>query len=55
VPVRVEAGSSSWETSIFPDAASGCFVLPIKKAVRVAEDVEEGDELTVTLTVRDAG
>ena len=55
VRVRVVAGTSSWDTSIFPDATSGCFVLPVKKAVRVAEDVEEGDELTVTLTVRDAG
>ena len=51
----VEAGGSRWETSVFPDGASGCYVLPIKKAVRVAERVEEGDDLTVTLTVRDVG
>lgn len=52
VPVRVVAGSSSWDTSLFPDAASGCFVLPVKKSVRVAERVEEGDDLTVTLSLR---
>jgi len=52
VPVRVEAGTSRWQTSVFPDAASGCFVLPVKKAVRAAQGVEEGDELTVTLEVR---
>ena len=55
VRVVVEAGGSRWETSVFPDGASGCYVLPIKKAVRVAERVEEGDDLTVTLTVRDVG
>ncbi|WP_432477777.1 DUF1905 domain-containing protein [Nocardioides sp. GXQ0305] len=52
VPVRVEVGTSRWETSVFPDAESGCFVLPVKKAVRQAHGVEEGDELTVTLEVR---
>jgi hypothetical protein len=53
VRVRAEVAGTSWETSVFPDAESGGFVLPIKKAVRVAAGVEEGDELTVTLTFRD--
>ena len=52
VPVHVAAGGSRWDTSVFPDAESGCFVLPVKKAVRQAEAVDEGDELTVTLQVR---
>ena len=30
-------------------------MLPVKKAVRVAAGVDEGDELTVTLSVRDDG
>jgi hypothetical protein len=54
VRVAVEAGSSRWETSVFPDAGSGCFVLPVKKAVRDAEGIEEGDDLTVSLRVREA-
>ena len=53
VRVRVRAGGSEWDTSVFPDAESGCFVLPVKKAVRVAEGVDEGDELTVSLRVRE--
>ncbi|MGZ8738728.1 MAG: DUF1905 domain-containing protein [Nocardioides sp.] len=54
VRVRVAAGSSRWETSVFPDAdGEGCFVLPVKKAVRAAEGVDEGDDLTVTLSLRD--
>ncbi|GAA5114351.1 DUF1905 domain-containing protein [Alloalcanivorax gelatiniphagus] len=52
VPVRVEAAGTRWDTSVFPDSASGGFVLPVKKAVRVAAEVDEGDELTVTLSLR---
>jgi len=52
VPVVVESATSRWRTSIFPDAEQGCFVLPVKRAVRVAEGVGEGDPLTVTLQVR---
>jgi len=53
VRVRVSAGASLWDTSVFPDGESGCFVLPVKKAVRVAEGVDDGDALTVTLQVRE--
>ena len=54
VRVSVQVGSTRWDTSVFPDAAgSGCFVLPVKKAVRTAHGVEEGDDLTVTLEVRE--
>jgi hypothetical protein len=49
--IRVEetAGPSTWRTSVFPDSTSGCFVLPIKKAVRSANEVSPGDQITVTL------
>jgi hypothetical protein len=53
VRVRAEVGGTAWDTSVFPDKESGSFVLPVKKAVRVAAGVEEGDELTVTLAVRE--
>lgn len=53
VRVSVEAAGTSWETSVFPDSDSDGFVLPVKKAVRVAAGVDEGDELTVSLSVRD--
>ena len=53
VRVRARVGGTEWDTSVFPDAASGSFVLPVKKAVRTAAGVTEGDELTVTLTLRD--
>jgi len=55
VRVHAEVGETTWDTSIFPDSASEGFVLPVKKAVRAAAGVGEGDELTVTLSVRDPG
>ena len=55
VRVRVEAAGTTWDTSVFPDATSDGFVLPVKRAVRVAAGVDVGDELTVTLAVQDAG
>ena len=55
VRVHVEAAGMSWDTSVFPDSESGGFVLPVKKAVRTAAGVVEGDDLTVTISVRDPG
>lgn len=49
VRVRATIGSSTWETSVFPHTASGGYILPVKKPVRRAEDLEEGDVTTVTL------
>ncbi len=53
VRVEVTVGATTWRTSVFPDASRGTFVLPIKRAVRQAEDLEDGDEVTVTLRVLD--
>ncbi len=49
VRVRVRIGETRWGTSVFPDARLGCYVLAIKKAVRVAEGVEEGAPVRVEL------
>jgi Domain of unknown function (DUF1905) len=49
VRVEVRIGPSTWRTSLFPDKASGCFVLPVKRAVRRANGVEEGDPVEVEL------
>ncbi|MDC5696768.1 DUF1905 domain-containing protein [Intrasporangium calvum] len=42
-----------WETSVFPDSRSGSYVLPVKKKVRAAHDLEEGDPLDLMLEVLD--
>ena len=53
VRVEVTVGATTWRTSVFPDASRGSYVLPIKKAVRHAEDLDDGDDVTVTLRVLD--
>ena len=45
--MRATLGGSTWFTSIFPDKASGAYVLPVKKAVRRKEGVEAGDRVRV--------
>lgn len=42
LPVRVTLGSSTWETSIFPDKKIGTYLLPLKAAVRKKEGMEDG-------------
>ena len=54
VRVEVVCGASTWRTSVFPDAARGCFVLPLKKAVRVAEGIEVGEPVTLSVEVVEA-
>ncbi|MGW3043907.1 DUF1905 domain-containing protein [Kitasatospora sp. NPDC001159] len=51
--VRVTVGGSTWTTSIFPDSARGCFVLPVKRAVRKAEALVAGDIATVAVELLD--
>lgn len=53
VRVRVTVGGSTWETSIFPESASGVYMLPVKKAVRVAEGIDDGDPVAVRLELLD--
>jgi hypothetical protein len=51
--VRVTAtiGGTTWATSVFPESASGAYVLPVKAAVRRAEGIDDGDVVTARLTI----
>ena len=51
VRVRVSVGDTAWQTSVFPDKASGCYLLPVKKAVRTAEHLAVGEDVAVGLEV----
>ena len=50
IPVHVRIGKTEWTTSLFPK--DGLYLVPIKASVRTAENLEEGDEVTVRLEVR---
>ena len=48
VKCTVTLGESRWQTSLFPNK-DGSWFLPVKKPVRVAEELEYGDEVAVEL------
>ncbi|MGQ0831186.1 MAG: DUF1905 domain-containing protein [Microthrixaceae bacterium] len=51
VRVEVTVGPTTWRTSIFPSKESGSYVLPVKKVVRAAAGVDEGDDVDVELVL----
>ena len=50
IPVNARIGKTEWKTSLFPK--DGRYIVPIKASVRRAENIEEGDKVTVRLEVR---
>jgi hypothetical protein len=50
IPAHVRIGKSVWQTSLFPK--DGLYLVPIKTSIRKAENLEEGDNVTVHLEVR---
>ena len=50
IPVHIQIGKTEEKTSLFPK--DGLYIVPIKASVRKAENLEEGDTVTVRLEVR---
>ena len=50
IPVHVRIGKTEFTTSLFPK--DGLYLVPLKVAVRKAENLDEGDEVTVRLEIR---
>ncbi|MFB9995202.1 DUF1905 domain-containing protein [Deinococcus oregonensis] len=49
IPVQAQIGGTTWKTSLF--YKDDHYVIPIRAAVRKAEGLEEGGEVTVQMTV----
>lgn len=49
IPVHVQIGKTAWQTSLFPKEDR--YLVPIKASVRNAEQLAEGDEVTIRLAV----
>lgn len=49
IPASVEIGRTVWTTSLFPK--DGGYLVPVKSAVRRAEDLVVGDTVMVRLVV----
>ena len=50
--VQAEIGSSSWETSVFPEPGTTTYLLPLKAEIRRREGLQDGDVATVRLRIR---
>lgn len=52
LPVEVTIGGTTWKTSIFPDRRAGAYLLPLKAAVRRAEDLHAKDIVAFSILLR---
>lgn len=50
IPASVRIGKTEWKTSLWPK--DDRYIVPIKASVRKAENLEEGDTVTIRLDVR---
>lgn len=50
IPVHVRIGKTGFTTSLFPK--DGRYLVPIKVSVRKAENIEEGEKVTLRLEIR---
>ena len=50
IPANVQIGKTEWKTSLFPK--DDLYIVPIKASVRKAENLQEGEKVTVRLEVR---
>ena len=51
VKVTATIGEMTWPTSLFPHKESGGYILPVKAAVRKAEEIVPGDVVDVTIAL----
>ena len=50
IPVVARIGDVEFETSLFPK--DGGYLLPLKDAVRKPQQITDGDEITVSMSLR---
>ncbi|MGE3126585.1 MAG: DUF1905 domain-containing protein [Fimbriimonadaceae bacterium] len=51
IPVTVTVGATQYTTALWPK--DGRYIVPLKLAVRKAEEIEEGDSISVQLVIPD--
>ena len=49
IPADVGIGKTTWKTSLFHK--NGCYVVPLKDSVRKAENLDNGDVISVRLEI----
>jgi Domain of unknown function (DUF1905) len=51
VKVTAKISDVTWQTSMFPDSNSQCFLMPIKKEIRNKTHIVAGDTIDITLQI----
>ena len=51
VRVKVTVGETAWNTSLFPSKERSAYLLPIKEAVRTAENLGKGKMVKASISV----
>jgi len=49
IPATIRIGQTEWKTALFPK--NGAYIVPLKDVVRQAENLSEGDEITLRVEV----
>jgi len=52
VKIKAKVGKTSWDTALFPHKLSKSYLLPMKKNVRLKEDIWEGDVLEINFKIK---
>lgn len=50
--VKITIGTTTWDTSIFPDKKTGEYVLPLKSEVRKKEKISVDDTINLQLEIK---
>lgn len=51
VKVLVNINKANWQTSLFPDSKSKCYVVPIKKSIRESEKLIVNQNISITIKI----
>jgi Domain of unknown function (DUF1905) len=55
VRVTASVNGREWKTSLFPDAKTGCYLLPVEAEIRQWCKIKTGDVISVNLDVHGLG
>ncbi len=55
IRVIASLGAHTWKTSIFPDAKSRCYFLPVKTEIRQRCNIKAGSVISVGLDINGKG
>jgi hypothetical protein len=51
IKIKAKVGKTEWDTAFFRESKTKSYIMPLKKKVRLAEDIWEGEEVTVAVEI----